>query len=235
MKIVTWNCNGKFREKFHEISKLKADIYLIQECENPAASTDDYKLWAGDHIWIGDNKHKGLAIFTKGPKIEKLEWDANNLKLFLPVRISDKFNLIGVWTKANHTRQSRYIGQFWHYLQLHKIKISNYPIVISGDFNSNKIWDYKPRDATHSDVVMALKEFDILSLYHLANAENQGEETQPTFFLHKNHLKSYHIDYSFLSQKLKTTDFKKTISIGKKDDWLAHSDHMPVEFLVNDF
>lgn len=35
MRIVSWNCSGKFREKFKNIQKIKADIYVIQECENP--------------------------------------------------------------------------------------------------------------------------------------------------------------------------------------------------------
>ena len=33
IKIVSWNCNGKFREKFEEIVEEDADIYVIQECE----------------------------------------------------------------------------------------------------------------------------------------------------------------------------------------------------------
>lgn len=34
MKIVSWNCNGKFREKFSVLQKLDADIYVVQECGN---------------------------------------------------------------------------------------------------------------------------------------------------------------------------------------------------------
>ena len=35
MKIVSWNCNGKFRAKFQEIAKLCTGIRVIQKCENP--------------------------------------------------------------------------------------------------------------------------------------------------------------------------------------------------------
>ncbi len=36
MKIVTWNCNMAFRNKYKEISEYDADIYVICECEDPA-------------------------------------------------------------------------------------------------------------------------------------------------------------------------------------------------------
>lgn len=54
MRIVSWNCAGKFREKFQSILPLNADIYVIQECENPAESICvSYKEFAQNYLWIG--------------------------------------------------------------------------------------------------------------------------------------------------------------------------------------
>jgi exonuclease III len=85
MKIVTWNCNGAFRNKFHEIAKLEADIYVIQECENPEHSSGEYKKWAQNYLWAGDSKHRGLGIFANANvEIQRLNWNDNGLQLFLP-------------------------------------------------------------------------------------------------------------------------------------------------------
>ena len=41
MKIISWNCNGKFREKFKDIIEEDADIYVIQECEDPVKAKSE--------------------------------------------------------------------------------------------------------------------------------------------------------------------------------------------------
>ena len=65
MKIVSWNCGGKFREKFQDIIAVDADIYVIQECENPAeCKSIAYREFAHNYLWIGENKNKGLGVFA---------------------------------------------------------------------------------------------------------------------------------------------------------------------------
>ena len=249
MNIATWNCNGALRKKTKEIDSLKADVLIIQECEDPFESTKEYLDWAGDYLWIGTSKNKGIGVFPKnGNKIKQLDWSGSfeitgfkrknpshswktsDLKLFLPFQINDKFNVLGVWTKGNDSEIFAYMGQFWKYLQIHDADLSNGSTLIMGDFNSNAIWDKNDRWWSHSGVVNELSEIGIKSLYHYDRGENQGREKEPTFYLHRKKDKPYHIDYAFLSNDILR---HSKLSIGKKEDWIPVSDHMPVLVTVN--
>ncbi len=63
MKIISWNCNGAFRKKFHLLDKFNADIIIIQECENPDESIEIYKKWSDNFLWIGQNKNYNDSLF----------------------------------------------------------------------------------------------------------------------------------------------------------------------------
>lgn len=240
MKIITWNCNGAFRKKFEYISVFEADVYIIQECENPAETNDiKYKNWTKNYLWIGDNKNKGLGIFAKEEfKLEKLDWSNqfkdHQVKYFLPCKISEKYTLLAVWTHKNNSPNFGYIGQFWKYLQVNKIYIKN--SIIAGDFNSNSIWDVWDRWWNHSDIVKELYELDIHSIYHSFYNEVQGKETKPTLYFQRKKSLPYHIDYIFLPKKL--IEKIKNIEIGYFDKWISQSDHMPIicelEIEIND-
>ena len=99
MKIITWNACCKFREKYSLLSQYDADILVIQECEDPSRSLcQAYRAFSGQYVWTGANKNKGLGIFCKpGLQIDSLNWESRSLSYFLPVRINDSFDLIGVW------------------------------------------------------------------------------------------------------------------------------------------
>ena len=230
MKIITWNCNGAFRKKFEYISTLDADIYVIQECENPTESKHQkYQEWAENYIWIGDTKNKGLGIFAKPKfKLEKLEWTNqfkdHSVKHFLPCKINETFNLLAIWTHRNNSPNFGYIGQLWKYLQINKDKLNN--SILIGDFNSNTIWDEWDRWWNHSDVVKELKELGIESFYHKFTSEIQGKETKPTLYFQRKLTRPYHIDYIFGSQLF--TNRILNIEIGQFENWIEISDHMPV-------
>jgi len=243
MKIVTWNCNGALRNKLAALDKLEADIYVIQECEDPDKSTKVFRNWAGSYLWCGETKNKGIGVFPKNSHSVKhlnwggeyeisgvkstspsLKWATKSLRTFLPFQINDSINVLGVWTKGSNSEVFGYIGQFWKYLQIHRSDLSKGCRLIIGDFNSNTIWDKPDRWWSHTDVVNELKEIGLTSLYHHQYKEEQGAETMPTFFLHKNKNKPYHIDYVFLS----TENLSGTVEIGQIQPWLELSDHMPL-------
>tara|TARA_R110002126_G_scaffold133001_1_gene276949 strand:- start:103 stop:807 length:705 start_codon:yes stop_codon:yes gene_type:complete len=230
LKILTWNCNGALRNKFEFLSDFNADIIVIQECENPAETKHEaYIEWAANYLWIGDNKNKGIGIFAKEHIVLKqLKWSNlfkdHQVKHFLPCSINGDFNLLAVWNHSNKSPTFGYIGQLWKYLQINKAYLNN--SLILGDFNSNVIWDKWDRWWNHSDVVKELKEIGIESLYHKKRKERQGLETQPTFYLHRNLEKPYHIDYVFGSKEF-VNDLKH-IEIGEVEYWLKISDHLPI-------
>ncbi len=228
MKIVSWNCNGALRQKFNALDVYDADIYVIQECENPIETKDDaYQEWAGEHLWTGNSKNKGIGIFAKNShQLEHLRWPTKfrgrDVKHFLPCRINDHLNLLGVWTHKNNSPTFGYIGQLWKYMELNKEAFQD--IVLAGDFNSNSKWDHWDRWWNHSDVVQNLKELDIISCYHSYFEEEHGAESRPTFFLQRNLEKPFHLDYIFAPDSFPLNK----VSIGAEDDWLPLSDHLPI-------
>ncbi len=231
MKIVSWNCNGAFRKKFQFISQEQADIYIIQECEDPyqIVKIDPvFKLFSQNCLWVGDNKNKGLGVFVKsGLSINKIEFSYNykelNLKWFLPFEINNQ-QIIAVWSHHGDSDEYRYIGQFWCFLQINKELLSK--SIILGDFNSNAIWDYKRSECTHTNCVKQLNDIGIKSIYHTLDNIEHGKELIPTFYLQKKLDKKYHIDYIF--SPIELINRTKIFNIGNFDKWKEISDHVPI-------
>jgi len=74
--IVSWNCNGALRTKLHLLEAFRADVFVIQECEDPAnAKSDAYRAWASNYLWVGTNKNRGLGVFAHSGIQLKACWD----------------------------------------------------------------------------------------------------------------------------------------------------------------
>jgi exodeoxyribonuclease-3 len=235
------------------VDSLDADILVIQECEDPKRSSEVYRSWAGEHLWAGKDKNKGIGVFArKGNTIRKLEWkgeyrhevinnnseatswNSEELQSFLPLIVNETHTLLAVWLKHAGSKYFGYIGQMWKYLQIHKQDLAiNDKNIICGDLNSNAQWDAKDRWWNHTDVVRELEEIGIHSLYHHIEKEAHSKETKKTFYMYRrinNPKFHYHIDHVFLSENLLASS---SIRIYEPENWIQYSDHVPVEFIFN--
>ncbi|MEO8712159.1 MAG: endonuclease/exonuclease/phosphatase family protein [Parafilimonas sp.] len=231
MKLISWNCQGAFRKKANAILAYHPDILLIQECEHPDKLKFSLTLQIPTNTyWFGDNKNKGIGIFSYSDyKFELLQNFNSQFRYVVPFKVTGNgknFTLFAIWAMNNQeNRQARYIGQIWLAINYYT-QLLNTPIILIGDFNSNKIWDYKDRVGNHSDVVLKLEQNNIHSIYHKHFACEQGKEKHPTFFLQKKSFKPYHIDYCFASEDL--IDKVQTVEIGAYEKWTKYSDHSPL-------
>jgi len=218
VKIVSWNCNGKFRDKFDKIALFDADIYVIQECENPKQSNNNnYISFSNNYLWYGENKNKGLGIFAKRHiKIVDNKWESYGLKSYISCKVNNSFNLLAVWACKP------YIEGYLTY-QTQNLNLFDSNMIIIGDFNSNAIWDNNCKNKPFCTVKNQLEQLGLSSAYHTLNNEKYGEESIPTFYLYRHKDKSYHIDYGFIS-KLKKCSYE----IGEFDKWIKLSDHIPI-------
>ena len=187
-----------------------------------------------DFLWFGDNKHKGLGIFSYSEYKFQLHDKYNEqIKYIVPILVTGgqlDFTLFAIWANNINDSEGQYIEQVWKAVNYYDELITERQTILTGDFNSNKIWDQTHRAGNHSSVVDKLAEKGIISAYHKFFEQEQGKEFHPTFFLQRNRDKPYHIDYCFMT----TYTYKKVknLEVGKYEDWIKHSDHLP---LIVDF
>ena len=220
-----------FRKKAKFILTYKPDILIVPECEHP-----DKLLFAPtipkptNIIWFGKNQHKGLAIFSYSDFKFKVHENHNqDIQLIIPITAyneTQEFNLFAIWANNPKDKDGPYVEQIWKAIHFYKDAIKDTNTILVGDFNSNTIWDKKHRESNHSNVVQVLAEKGIYSTYHNHFKDEQGAEEQPTLYMYRNKDKAYHIDYCFVSTDL--LEKVSAVEVGQYDDWIKHSDHVPV-------
>ncbi|WP_346661756.1 endonuclease/exonuclease/phosphatase family protein [uncultured Methanobrevibacter sp.] len=249
MKIVSWNCASKFREKYASIIEEDADIYVICECEDPAqAKLKEYVEFAGEnYFWTGDLHWKGLGIFAKDNiKLEPIEGLNKEFKNFIALRVNDSFNLLGVWAMPP------YVEMIHDYFDANT-DLFDESLVICGDFNSNavfnpkhKVKDRNGKAKNHSNLDIKLNNKGLFSIYHKLSGEVNGNETKFTFYQSKHLNVPFYLDYFYANEEIikKTElinfwnkpndDFPNKFEILDFSKWACLSDHLPIVFEINE-
>ena len=182
---------------------------------------------------VGENQYYGLGIFARDDvKLELADLDDNGLRYFIPVRVNDEFNLLGVWTNPDMggTKTVYYPKEITKYYDNHKDSgFFNEDMIICSDFNC----DVRLKGAhakNVNEVIEKLSEYGLTDTYHNLNNEKQGEKSQPTFFMYRHLDKPFHLDHVF-AKKGRIDD----LQIGDEEKWIKLSDHLPLIFDISEF
>lgn len=250
MKIVSWNCGGGFYtyKKFKKISKLDADIYVIQEVNKPNNVDDEYKEFMKNsyhYLYFGTDNgwDKGLAIIAKeGIELKNNHWDYE-YNDFLSVRINDSFDLVGVWThdkrkvngewEKNGKGISEYVKRAAEYVELYENELRNSKnLVMCGDFNIDITNDNHKNKGKFAYI---LKDYGYESIYHKLNNKELTDKCEPTLYMGRKSGadKEFYVDYLFTKPEL-----VKSFKIGSKDEYIGpgktdKSDHVPLIFEID--
>jgi len=220
-----------FRKKAVLLLAHKPDILVVPECECPdKCKFDDALPKPTSVIWYGGNLNKGLGVFSYGNyNLQLLDAHKPRYKTILPIAVtggSIDFTLFAVWAYNPADKGNVYVGQLWKAINHYKALLANTPVILTGDFNSNTIWDKPRRKGNHSTVVSFLAKRGIHSTYHHHFNQTQGVEQHPTFYLFRHENKPYHLDYCFASNHF--MDKLQAVEVGAYHDWKQYSDHKPV-------
>lgn len=231
MKIIAWNCNMAYRRKVEVIQSYQPDIVVVPECEHPdKLKFSSQTRLPKDIFWYGDNKNKGLGVFSYGDyKLQLLDIHQPGFKTILPLAITKghlELTLFAIWANNPQDKKFQYVGQIWKAVNYYKGLLENKNVILAGDFNSNSIWDKPRREFNHSNVVKYLEEKGIYSTYHKYHNQKQGNEVHPTWFMYRHSDKPYHLDYCFASANL--LEKLQSVEIGNYEQWKQFSDHTPV-------
>ncbi|MEM9775448.1 MAG: hypothetical protein AAF902_12780 [Chloroflexota bacterium] len=227
--------------KLDALVALQPDIAVLSECARPEIVRSKCAEWAtyfeSDNgiVWIGSNKHKGVAVLPFNQfKVELDQSYDPALRFIAPVTVTGPidFNLLAIWAMhANDgIRKKAIAGPLRDSLDVYAEFLHAKPSIAAGDFNNNVFWDRPGYKINFEDTVARFSELGMSSAYHVHMNEAQGDESIPTHYWRdrKKDGPTYHIDYIFIPQtwEQKMAHFE----VGTFEDWCGSklSDHVPL-------
>ena len=237
MRLIAWNCNMALHRKIDALLSLKPDLAIVSECASPETleGRGSTHWMEAEPVWIGQNPHKGLAVFAFNGYAACLHHPYHpTLRYIAPIHVHGPFelNVLAVWAQnasAGITRKHQ-SGPLRRALTKYREFLLEKVALVAGDLNSNTIWDKPSWRNNHMKKVEILEQMDLVSAYHELRGERHGEESIPTHYWRDRRKDgpTYHIDYAFVPRRWLSRI--KEFQIGTFEDWCGNglSDHVPI-------
>lgn len=223
MRLLVWNCAGKFRVKAQVVLGIAPDIAILSE-----APSDFLDHLGGNTsgCWLGASGEVGVAVAGFGG------WGVSEAgvtvaeRYFLPTtatKDATSLQIVGACIKRTTsytapTRSAlRYLSEF----------IQAKPSILAGDFNQSVMFDKKrPPEQRFMQVLQDLRNLGLRSAWHENSGEDFGAEATPTLYWRWQRGATFHIDYAFVSDAIKV----HSAHLGSYDQYVASglSDHVPL-------
>jgi len=214
-----------FRNKSDAILKHKPDLLILQEC----SKADIENSSALFKHWVGNNPHKGLGVLGFTNHSFRIADNYNEtIHWAIPIE-SDTVDVLAMW--AHKDTGQTYVEGLLNALAHYDSLLRKDTGLFIGDMNNNVRWDHKTKKEWQwATYIEELRKLDKHSVWHKTKGEEHGLESVSTLFWYRQPERGYHIDYVFGSEAL-IQDAK--LEIGAHEDWLMHSDHVPLVLDIN--
>ncbi len=232
-QILTWNCQGAFRKKYPLIAEIAPDLAVIQECEQLERIPWKQGKPPTAMLWFGDKPTKGLGVFSwTGVDLTQADVYDASIRHCAPVQVQSPFafHVVGVWAMDHKDAKLSYSAQAYQAIAHYRDYILASDTVFLGDFNSNQRSTPRSRIGNHITLTNALSGLGMMSAYHFAYGERQGQERRATYYQARKIDRPSHIDYVYFPTRWLRR--LRKVEVGEAATWLTHSDHCPlvVEF-----
>lgn len=226
MRLVAWNCQEGFEQKFTFLRDLEFDVAVVSECAPLAAvPAQERELSSVVHLPVaGHRKH--LGVFAQAPwRVEALPRDPMQPWL-LPAAITGPtdFTLLAVWALTPfYAMGLPYVAQTARVVD-HARTVAG-PVVVAGDLNAPLVSDARSA-AGHAANVIALRSLGLESAFTSAFGD-RDPLSLPTYFHRRRQDQAFHIDHVFIPGLWRVG---LSMAVGTFGAWVAsgRSDHVPL-------
>lgn len=222
VRLATWNCSQDGATKLPVlVGETHPDVAVLPEFGiHPAVAPPDLECQL---LSAGVSEERGLAVAAFG------DWTVSVADLpgefpptLLPVEVAGPrpFRLLAVWANLTPPRAEHPVVEF---ADAHRDWFEG-PVVVAGDFNTGGAWEGLRPGLDHYAVLSALAQRCLRSAYHHDRGVEQGQEPEPTFWMHRHQDTAHHIDHVFVPVSWPIA----SVTVGGFDDWSRYSDHAPM-------